>query len=325
MNRKTKRWLMGLLAVLWIALTGCAGAAPARQESLASEEFKMSAATAPASQKAALPPAPLEGADSGQQSIGEGQIEQPRVIIYTGNIELVVKDTAAAVQDITALAESVGGYVAEANIYHQEDVPRGTITIRIPAETYQQVLQQLRAMAVRVESERSSTQDVTEEFVDLEARKANLERTEAALQELLQTRQKTGRTQDILEVYRELTDVRGQIEQIQGRLNYLSRAAALSTIRITLTPDVLAQPITVAGWQPTGVAREALRALVDALQWIVNLWIWVIIFVLPLLVVLLGPVVVVLWVLVRWWKRRRARRAAAPSPLTETPAQKKED
>lgn len=268
------------------------------------------AAPEAATQGGALPPAPLEGADSGQQSIGAAQIDQPRLIIYTGNISLIVKDTNVAVQDITALAENVGGYVAEANIYHQEDVPRGEMTLRVPAETYQQVLQQLRQMAVRVESEHSGTQDVTEEFVDLEARKANLERTEAALQELLQTRQKTGRTEDILEVYRELTNVRGQIEQIQGRLNYLSRSAALSTIHVTLIPDVLAQPITVAGWQPTGVAREALQALIDALQWVVNLWIWLIIFVLPLLVVVLGPVVLVLWLLVRWWRGRRARRAA---------------
>ncbi|MFQ5578407.1 MAG: DUF4349 domain-containing protein [Anaerolineae bacterium] len=316
MNRKSKRWLAGLLAALLATLTACGGAAPAENLAPAREEFAFQA-TAPAQP---LPPAPPAGADSAQQSLGEGQIEQPRIIIYSGSIELVVKDTAATVQAITALAGSVGGYVSEANIYNAEGVPRGSITIRVPAETYQQVLQQLRDMAVRVEEENSSTQDVTEEFVDLEARKANLERTEAALQELLATRQKTGKTEDILDVYRELTNVRGQIEQIQGRLNYLSRAAALSTIRITLTPDVLAQPITVAGWQPTGIAREAFRALISALQWVVKIWIWLLIFVLPLAIVLFAPLILVIWLLVRW-RRSRKRRAAAgetPSAAGET-------
>jgi hypothetical protein len=233
---------------------------------------------------------------------------ETRVIIYTGNMSLVVKDTQEAVDAITNLADEKGGYVAGSNIYQNDDVPQGSITIRVPAERYQEVLADLRALAIRVQSENSSTQDVTEEFTDLQARKTNLETAEEALRELLEERRRTGSTSDILEVYRELTNIRGQIEQIEGRLRYLTNQAALSTITIDLIPDVLYQPVSVAGWEPQGVAKEALQALVATLQGLANLTIWLVIFILPLLIILLIPVVVVVWVIRWWWRRRKAKR-----------------
>ncbi|MBN1220551.1 MAG: DUF4349 domain-containing protein [Anaerolineae bacterium] len=233
---------------------------------------------------------------------------QTRVIIYTGDMALVVKDTREAIAAITQLVEEKGGYVSGSNIYQSGDVPRGSITIRFPAELYQEMLVDLRGLAIRVERESSNTQDVTEEYTDLQARKTNLEYTEKALQELLDERKRTGSTNDILEVYRELTNIRGQIEQIEGRLRYLTNQAALSTISIELIPDVLYQPVSVAGWEPQGVAKEALQTLVVALQGLVNLTIWLVILILPLLIIVLIPVVVVVMIIRWWWKRRKAKK-----------------
>lgn len=237
------------------------------------------------------------------------QAQERRVIIYTGNISLVVKDTEQAIADITALVNEQSGFVAGSNVYQSGEALRGSITIRIPAERYQEVMAQLRDMALRVERENSSTEDVTEQFVDLQARKSNLEVTENALQELLIERQRIGSTSDILEVHRELTNIRGQIEQIEGRLRYLANQSALSTITVDLTPDILYQPISVAGWEPQGVAREALQALINALQGLANLTIWLLIFVLPLLIVMLIPVAIVALIIRWWWKRRRRGKA----------------
>jgi hypothetical protein len=242
------------------------------------------------------------------------QAQDSRVIIYTGNMALVVDDTRQAVEAITSLANEHGGYVSGSNIYQVGEVPRGNITIRIPAENYQATLEQLRALAVRVDSENTNTQDVTEEFTDLEARKTNLEFTEAALQELLEERQQVGRTSDILEVYRELTNIRGQIEQIEGRLRYLANQSALSTISIELIPDVLSQPVSVAGWEPQGVAKTALQSLITALQGIANLLIWLGIFVLPLLIVLAIPLVIVFFIIRSFWRRYRRRKGSPPKP-----------
>lgn len=249
------------------------------------------------------------------------QAQGPRLIVYSGDMALVVKDTREAIEAITAMANELGGYVAGANIYESDGAPRGTVTIRVPAEQYESAVTRLRQLALRVESESTNTQDVTEEFVDLEARKTNLEHTEAALQNLLDERQRVGQTSDILEVYRELTNIRGQIEQLEGRMRYLANQAALSTITVNLTPDVLYQPVSVAGWEPQGVAKEALQALVTALKGLVNLAIWLIILVLPLLIILLLPVVVVIVIIRWWWKRRQAKKetkTGAAKPTTPT-------
>jgi hypothetical protein len=309
------RWFSLLLisTLLASSLMAC-GSATMREP-----EPEADSAGAVAEEPGSVPPA-QPGLETGEVASSvedvldraSAQAEGPRVIIYTGNISLVIQDTQAAVTAITALAGEQGGYVAGSNVYQANNVPRGTITIRVPAENYEDTLAKLRALAIRVESENSSTQDVTEEFTDLQARQTNLEFTETALQELLEERQRVGSTSDILEVYRELTNVRGQIEQIEGRLRYLANQSALSTLTIELIPDVLYQPVSVAGWEPQGVAKEALQALVAALQGLTSVLIWVVIFLLPLLIILLIPVVIVIWLL-RWgWKRYKARRSALP-------------
>ncbi|MGQ9502270.1 MAG: DUF4349 domain-containing protein [Anaerolineae bacterium] len=233
--------------------------------------------------------------------------QEGRFVVYSGTIVLVVQDAGQAAMDIAALATKQGGYVANSNLYLQGGVRRGTIVIRVPAEKYQDTLAALRTLAVRVEKETTNSEDVTQEYTDLRARKVNLEHTEQALQKLLDERLKVGRTQDILEVYRELSNVRGQIEQIEGRLRYLTNLAVMSTISIELVPDVLQQPVATTGWEPQGIAKSALQALVSALQVVGTLAIWAVIFLLPLLVVILVPV----WVLVRAVRgvlRRRAVR-----------------
>jgi Flp pilus assembly protein TadB len=71
---------------------------------------------------------------------------------------------------------------------------------------------------------------------------------------------------------------------------------------------VLYQPIRVAGWEPQGVAKEALQALIVALQGLVNLLIWFIILILPLLIIFLLPVVIFILIIRWWWKRRQAKK-----------------
>ncbi len=327
MNRKSGSLLKHIaLMLMLVLLAGLAACASSRQVAPAAPAPANSAAESIAVERAG---APADAADYRSETLPLvdniftaelARAQGPRVIIYSGDMALVVKDTREAVEAITSLANELGGYVAGANIYQSSGVPRGTVTIRVPAEQYEETVTRLRQLALRVESESANTQDVTEEFVDLEARKTNLEHTEAALQKLLDERQRVGQTSDILEVYRELTNIRGQIEQITGRMRYLANQAALSTITINLTPDVLYQPVSVAGWEPQGVAKEALQALVAALQGLVNLLIWLVILVLPLLIILLLPVVVVV-VVIRWWWRRRPAKKGSPPKREESTQQ----
>jgi hypothetical protein len=323
-SRFFKLLLAGLLI---LGLTSACGASRSAEYALATPVQSQAVvgeavppASAPSEDAIASERASLEPIEAMLSSVS-AQTQENRVIIYTGNIALVVNDTREAMTAITSLATEQGGYVSASNIYQAGDVPRGQITIRVPAEKYLDTLDKLRALAVRVDKENSGTQDVSEEFTDLQSRKTNLEVTEKALQTLLEERQRVGSTSDILEVYRELTNVRGQIEQIEGRLRYLANQAALSTITIDLIPDVLSQPVSIAGWEPQGVAKEALQALVVALQGLANVVIWLLIFVLPLLIVFLIPVVLVIWLIRWWWKGYSARRkakAALKSTATKT-------
>jgi hypothetical protein len=115
-----------------------------------------------------------------------------------------------------------------------------------------------------------------------------------------------------LAVYRELTQIRGQIEQIKGSMKYLSQSAALATISVTLIPDALAQPIQVGGWRPEGVAKEAFEALVATLQGLASLLIWLVIVVLPVLLILTLPIVVIV-LLIRRARRNKRMEAAKTS------------
>ena len=302
--------LMVVLMAISFSGLGCAGNA---SQSVSSADVAGEAAPPPAAAPAAEAE-PVNDNFAVDEALTEAVLQaqqQARVIIYTGEMSLVVKDTQEALTAIGALTAEVGGYVSATNLYETNQVPRGSVTLRVPAERYEDTLAGLRALALRVEAERSNSQDVTEEFTDLQARKSNLEVAETALQKLLEERERVGSTEDILQVYRELTDIRGQIEQIEGRLRYLSNQAGLSTITVELTPDTLYQPVQVAGWQPTGVAKEALQALIFALQGVGNLVIWAVVFILPLLLVFLIPLAL-FGLVVRWgWRGYQARRKQA--------------
>lgn len=303
-----------VLIIFLLSLTACGASQAVMEPAPASysEPVEAQAIAPSASEDAVLVSerSSLEPIDTLLSTVSN-QNQENRVIIYTGNIALVVSDTRESMTVITNLAVEQGGYVSASNVFQSSGVPRGQITIRVPAEKYLDTLDKLRALAVRVETENSGTQDVSEEYTDLQSRKTNLEVTEKALQTLLEERQRVGSTSDILEVYRELTEVRGQIEQLEGRLRYLANQAALSTITIDLIPDILSQPVSIAGWEPQGVAKEAVQALVLALQGLANVLIWLVIFVLPLLLIFLIPVVLVIWLIRWWWKRYSARRKAS--------------
>jgi hypothetical protein len=175
---------------------------------------------------------------------------------------------------------------------------RATITVRVPAGRTQEALAQIRDLAVKVESERSSANDVTEEYTDLEARQRNLEASE---QQLLTLLAQAKNVQEVLQVQDRLTSTRSEIERIKGRLNLLTRLTDLATIQAQLR----AEPAPVAeagsgpfdaltrGWQTSldvvgGIALAGLTAL--AFSW------W-----------LLPFVVLAAWLLRRELRRRGGR------------------
>jgi hypothetical protein len=226
------------------------------------------------------------------------------MIVRTADLSLVVEDAEASVARIKDIVGLQGGYVVDTRLWRDDDQLRGSVTVRVPAESLDNTLQQFKGLAVKVQRESTNSQDVTEEYTDLGARLRNLEATEEELRELLATvRERTGKAEDILAVHRELTSIRGEIEQLEGRMQYLERTAAMSAITVELIPDVLAQPITRTGWRPSETVAGALRSLLGTLQVLIDAGIVLVLYVLPLAVLVLGPIAVI-WLV---WRRRTRR------------------
>ena len=260
----------------------------------------------PASLEAPMEEAAEASAPAVDQAAFNAQdIPEERLIIRTGNLDLVVEDTEAAMATIARMAEENGGWVVNSNVFqYDENAKTGDITIRVPASGFNSAIEALKGLAVEVTSESTTGQDVTEEYVDLSARLENLEATADRVRAFLD---ETRNVEEALAVNQELSRLEGEIEAMKGRLQYLSQSAAFSTITVRLTPDVLAQPIEVGGWRPEGVVRDAILALVDTLQVIASALIWLAIYVLPVLLIIGIP----LWLLFRLVRRQRRRRQAA--------------
>ena len=287
MNRN--RIVLGAILLFALVVTACAPRSNVTPKSLLTEERYSPEA-----------PAALPAGDSGQAKSSE-----ERMIVRSARMSLIVKDTEESLSQIKGIVTSLGGYVADTHLWREAEQLRGSVSVRVPAESLDDALSKFKALAVRVESESSKSQDVTEEYTDLSARLRNLEATEQELLELLKTvREKTGKAEDILAVYRELTDIRGQIEQLKGRMQYLEKTSDMASVTIELIPDVLAQPISVGGWRPSATLAGALRALLHAVRFIADAAIWIIFFVLPVVVILLIPFVVI-WF---FWRRRKKRK-----------------
>jgi hypothetical protein len=293
-----------------LAVAACGGRTA---ESTVEESFGGAAPAMPAAEPVA-DEAFFESAEFDTATANQPPAGQERLIIRTADISIVAADTEEALTRITEMANSSGGWVVSSNVFQSSDTSKtGYIEIRVPAEGFQSVLDAIAGLAVEVTNLSTSGQDVTEEFVDLDARLGNLEATAARLRTFLDESQTV---EEALAVNVELSRVEGEIESIKGRMQFLQQSSSFSSITVNVTPDELAQPIQVAGWQPTGVAKQAVEALVNMLQLLANAVIWFVLFALPVLLVIAIPFLLLIWVIRRLRRRERAavvERVEAPS------------
>jgi predicted component of type VI protein secretion system len=172
-----------------------------------------------------------------------------RKIIRNANLTVEVSSPAENQRKITSIAESHQGFVvtSEATLTSTENKAKPEMTInlvvRVPATQFNQVMEEIRATASRVIQEKITGQDVTEEFIDLEARIKNQKALEAQFIEIMK---RAGKVEDALEVQRQLADVRTEIEKLEGRKRFLENQASLSTINVTLQSP--AQIVNAAGF-----------------------------------------------------------------------------
>jgi hypothetical protein len=240
-----------------------------------------------------------------------------RLVIKNATLSLAVDDPLKSMDNITRMAETMGGFVVSAEMYQQTldngvKVPQVSITVRVPAERLAEALTTIKAETNQpVISENQTSQDVTADYTDLNSRLVNLQAAEAQLQEIMASATKT---EDVLAVYNQLVSVREQIELIKGQMKYYEQSAALSSISTQLYANAAMQPISIAGWQPGGVAKQALQSLIHALQSLTNFAIRAFILYIPVLLIIFVPIGLVIWGIVALVRRsRKSRVAASPS------------
>jgi hypothetical protein len=170
------------------------------------------------------------------QYAGDSATTVDRMIVRTGDISMIVEDVNAAIDRISKTADQSKGYVVSSNSWRDGERLRGTISIRVPSGDFGSIMTAISQLAVEVTSQTTSSQDVTEEYVDLTAKLKNLQATE---QQLLQIMAKAEKVEDILAVERELSNARSQVEQTTGRMQYLEKTATTSLIQVRLEQSKL--------------------------------------------------------------------------------------
>ncbi len=170
-------------------------------------------------------------ADEATDATAAANSVKPR-IIYTADVRIVAEDFSASSNKLVELIDSMGAYIANAALDRSSGEARsGSWTVRVPVKKYGDFLTSLDSIGF-VEARTQNSEDVTMEYVDVEARIANLKRLEERFVALLQER--TGQLEDVLKVEQELARVRGDIEQAEGRLRYLSNKTDYSTVTISV-------------------------------------------------------------------------------------------
>lgn len=315
-NHRSFISILILISFLTASLGACASAA--------SPEFERGESGAPAM---APEPAFDQSFDEGiRQSTANVAQAAERIVIKNANLSIVIVDPGESMETISLMADEMGGFVVSANLYQERlesgvEVPRASITIRVPAERLNDALDRIRSQSDRDPlTERIDSDDVTDQYTDLQSRLRNLQNTEAQLTEIMAD---AIRTEDVLSVYNRLVEIREQIEVIQGQIQYFEQSAALSAISVELIANEAVIPLTIGSWQPVGVAKNAVQALIDTLKFVVTAAIWIVIYVLPVLLVLYLIFVLPLSLIWKTLRRRRARNKtiqAVPPPASSPPA-----
>jgi hypothetical protein len=235
-----------------------------------------------------------------------------RLIVKNAELRLLVADTDVAIDRTTQIVADTGGYIISSRIRYNEWLGKNykyaSITLGVPVDQFELAMRRLRSLALRVEDETASGQDVTDEYVDLQSRLGNLKATRDRIREFLD---QARTVEESLKVNEQLSAIEEQIEQVQGRMNYLFDRAAYSTITVQIDPELpqptpaptptpTPTPTPIPPWTPTQTIEQASHTLGSILRALTEIAIWFIIVVAPLL----APPALIVWVVQRRIKRK---------------------
>jgi len=304
-----------ILMMAVIVLAGCASAAKNESPGLVARDFAEGA-----------PPMPVEAPSqefakdaitAGEESAANQPVE--RMVIRNANLSIVVNDPTVVLEKISRMAESMEGFVVNSNLYQTQtisglEVPEAQITVRVRADLLDEALIQIKGHVDDPDNdvlyENVSGQDVTQEYTDLNSRLRNLEDTAEQLREIMDD---AIRTEDVLQVFNELKNVNEQIEVLKGQIQYYEQSSKLSAITVSIKAKESVQPLQVGGWEPKGVAKDAVESLIRAYQTIADAVIWIVIFCLPIAIPVGLVLIFVIRGIVKWNQKRKSKRSVMTS------------
>jgi hypothetical protein len=189
------------------------------------------------------------------------------MVIRTAQLTVAVPDMESALTQARAIASRSGGFVSASDTHVEkvngEDQTVANLKLQVRSDSADSAISDLRALG-KVTAESSGSQDVTDEYVDLDSNLRNLQASESAILKLMD---KATQIQDVLQLQRELTNVRGQIERIQGRKTYLERRTDMATITLALRlPAPAASQPGSGAWDPVGNALRGWQASLTILR-----------------------------------------------------------
>jgi uncharacterized protein DUF4349 len=300
----TRRLVFGALLVVLVA--GCGSGSTILSKVGASVGNSDGYQGDPGASAAPFPAAGL-GNGGGEQGSNAVFRDDAR-IVRTGSLSLQVEDLAASVRAARDAVRGISGYVAGSRQTNDGDQSVAEVTYRIPSDRWDEALDAIRKIAKNVVGEQTSSVEVTGQLVDLEARIANLRASEKAFQAIAAQATKIS---DILEVQNQLTNVRGQIEQLDAQRSHLNDQASYGTLNVTYGIEVAAVTTAAKGWNPGQEVDRATASLVDLLQAVTTAGIWFAIVWLPILL-MIGIIVAIVSVVLR--RTGVVRRGDPPTP-----------
>ena len=210
-----------------------------------------------------------------------------RKLIKTGNISFETKDLDATRKVIVDLVNQNNGYVASDNQYKSNDRVSVTVSIRIPADKFDLILDEIAKGVEKFESKNIRISDVTEQFLDIEARLKTKKTLEKKYLEILK---KARTVREILDVERELGKLRSDIESTEGRLKYLQNQVSFSTLSITFFNQISASETSFIG-KISKAFKTGFENVKDFFLYMINIW----------------PFIIILFLLFFYLRKRRLR------------------
>ena len=280
--------------ILLLAIPACASGGGTAQSGGSNAQPNQEASGSAGSGSAA------SGSDAAPLRSGSGKDTQrgfDRKVVKTADLGIKSGDTRKSATEAQRISAEYGGSVLSSRTSRGDGAVSARLVLVVPSPKFEKALAALRKLGGEITTDTVKGEDVTGEYVDLKSRERNLL---AAEKSLLKLYDKAKSVEDTLKVQNELTDIRGQIEQAQGRIQYLERNTSSSRISVNIQP-VAGANASLANWDPARIVSRAWDASLAVLQTLATIILSAVVF-----GWWLAPLFIVAFLWWRLWRNRRA-------------------